>query len=84
MTCKVTSLPQYFSAIQKFHTNGGHGDLPRGTAYKQTCKGLLNYFGQVDKVEPKHALSIENLSSILNLLDLRKFCAMSVKVLLRD
>jgi hypothetical protein len=72
-TRKATSLPQYFAALQKFHTNLGHGQLPRGYEYKQTCKGLLNFFGQVDKVEPKHALTIDNLFSILANLDLTKF-----------
>lgn len=72
-TRKATSLPQYFAAIQKFHTNLGHGQLPRGVEYKQTCKGLLNFFGQVDKVEPKHALTIDNLMSILANLNLSKF-----------
>jgi hypothetical protein len=73
MTCKVTSLPQYFAALQKYHTDAGFGELPRGTSFKQTCKGLLNYFGQVDKVEPKHALTLDQLSGVLNLLDLNKF-----------
>jgi hypothetical protein len=73
MTCKVTSLPQYFAAIQKLHDNNGHGPLPRGAAYKQTCKGLLNFFGQVDKVEPKHALTLENLTAILGKLSMLKF-----------
>jgi hypothetical protein len=71
-TCKVTSLPQYMSAVQKFHTDGGYGQLPRGAAYKETCKGLINFFGQVDKVEPKHALTLDNLHGILAQLDLTK------------
>ena len=72
-TCKVTSLPKYFAALQKFHSNNGHGQLPRGTAFKETSKGLLNFFGQVDNVEPKHALTLDNLHGILAQLDLTKF-----------
>lgn len=72
-TCKCTSLPQYVAALQKFHTNLGHGQLPRGEQYKQTCKGLHNFFGQVDRVEPKHALTLTDLEGILHQLDLRKF-----------
>ena len=72
-TCKATSLPQYFSAIQKMHTENGFGALPRGDAYKQTVRGLINFFGQVDKVEPKHALTIDDLHGILSQLDLRNF-----------
>jgi hypothetical protein len=73
MTCKVTSIPQYCAALQKFHTNAGHGPLPRQDAFKQTCKGLLNYFGQVDKVEPKHALTLDNLTAILKKLNMLNF-----------
>jgi hypothetical protein len=71
-TCKVTSLPQYFAAIQKMHTELGHKELPRGTAYQQTVRGLKNFFGQVDRVEPKHALTLDDLHGILAQLDLRK------------
>lgn len=72
-TCKVTSLPQYFAAIQKFHTNAGHGPLPRNEPYRQTCRGLINFFGQVDKTEPKHALTLEDLGRIFDQLDLSNF-----------
>ena len=72
-TCKVTSLPQYISAISKYHKSAGHGELPRGQAFKQTCKGLKNFFGQVDKVEPMHALTLEDLSGIFDQLDLGNF-----------
>ncbi len=72
-TCKVTSLPQYFSAIAKHHKNAGHGELPRGELFRQTCKGLNNFFGQVDKVEPMHALTLEDLSGIFDQLNLNNF-----------
>jgi hypothetical protein len=72
-TCKVTSLPQYFSAIQSHYKSAGHGQLPRGEAYRQTCRGLINFFGQVDKVEPMHALTLDNLGGIFDQLDLKSF-----------
>ena len=72
-TCKVNSLPQYFAAIQKFHTMAGHGPLPRNEPYRQTCRALINLFGQVDRTEPMHALTLEDLSGIFDQLDLGQF-----------
>jgi Phage integrase family len=67
------SRTTHFAALQKFHTGLGHGQLPRGTAFKETSKGLINFFGQVDRIEPKHALTLDNLRGILAQLDLTKF-----------
>lgn len=72
-TCKVTSLPQYFSAVAKYYKNAGHGELPRNELFRQTCKGLKNFFGQVDKIEPMHALTLEDLGRIFDQLDLGNF-----------
>lgn len=69
----VRSLPQYFSAVSKLHIELGFGPLPRNEAFKQTIKGLNNFFGQHDATKPKTALSIENLNDIFARLDLSRF-----------
>lgn len=73
MTRSVRSLPQYFSAVQKLHTELGFGALPRNAAFKQTCTGLTNFFGQHDVVRPKSALTLDNLRAMLRHLNLAVF-----------
>jgi integrase len=71
--CSVNSLPNFVSALQWWHTNQAYGPLPRGPTYKRVQRGLRSVFGQFDKQQPAHALSLANLSHILATLDLDRY-----------
>jgi integrase len=63
-THKVTTLPQYVSAMADWHRELGLGELARGNAFAQTKKGLSNCFGVTDFVERKRGFSMEDLLAL--------------------
>lgn len=72
-THKITSLPQYISAVANWHHEHELGELPRERLYYRVQKGLGNVFGLSETVEPKAAITLEDLSNIYSRLEHNSF-----------
>ena len=63
-TCKTTGLEQFVAALASWYSTHGLGDLPRGYLYTRVRRGLHNFFGLSDSTTPKHAITMDQLSTI--------------------
>lgn len=61
---KITTLPQFISAVSNWHLEHELGELPRNRQFKKVQKGLHNVFGLSDESKPMAALTIEDLAVI--------------------
>jgi hypothetical protein len=59
---KITTLPQFISAIANWHQEHELGELPRSRLFKRVQRGLLNVFGLTEENKPKAALTVEDLT----------------------
>jgi hypothetical protein len=72
-THKITTLPQYVSAVANWHHEHELGELPRDRLYYRVQKGLGNVFGLSETVEPKTAITLEDLSTLYTHMDINSF-----------
>ncbi len=72
-THKVTSLPNYISALSNWSSSYGLGDLPRFGQFDRVKKGLKNYFGLSEFTVPKEAVSLSDLTIIYAHIDQQSF-----------
>lgn len=64
LTCKLTTLGSFVSAVGEWHVSHGCGQLPRHETYDRLKKGLENTFGRADHRVPKTAFSMADLAKI--------------------
>lgn len=78
---KITTLPNFISAIANWASIHNHPPLPRDHQFNQFKQGLLNWYGDENVAEKKEAFTLDDLRAIrshlnLNLFtDVRDFCA---------
>jgi integrase len=78
---RITTLPNFISAVANWASSHGHPPLPRDQQFQQCKQGLLNWYGDDNFAQKKEALTIDDLRTIkghLNLSlfkDARDFCA---------
>ena len=70
---KITTLPQFISALQYFHVRCFRCNLPRGVMFSDMQRGLDNYYANRAVVQRKHALTLNDLLAFAPLLDTRYF-----------
>lgn len=70
---KITTLPQFISALQYFHLRCFHCNLPRGVLFNDVQRGLDNYYADRSVVQRKQALTLNDLFAFARLLDTRYF-----------
>ena len=70
---KITTLPQFISALQYFHVRYFRCNLPRGVMFSDMQRGLDNYYANRAVVQRKHALTLNDLLAFAPLLDTRYF-----------
>lgn len=71
---KVTTLPQYISAVANWHHEHALGDLPRNRLFHRVQKGIHNVFGLSEAVQSKAALSLADLKVFYSKMDFSRFC----------
>jgi hypothetical protein len=57
------------SGVANYYAEHELGALPRGRKYAQTMKGLHNFFGLSESVQPKTALTWQHLTQLIDRLD---------------
>ena len=72
-TCKITGVDQFISALSNWCRDHDLGVLPRGYLYQRVRKGLLNVFALSESTSPKHAISLDQLSSLYTHMDFTRF-----------
>lgn len=70
---KITTLPNFISAISNWAKDHQHPLLPRNSLFDKCKKGLLNWYGDEDFAEKKEALTEDDLRAFLPRLDLTQF-----------
>jgi hypothetical protein len=70
---KITTLPTFISALNRYHRQLFQVDLPRAALYQQTRVGLENYYGNYAASAAKTALTLDDLCEFARLLDTRYF-----------
>jgi hypothetical protein len=70
---KVTTLPQYISAVANWHHEHSLGDLPRNRLFHRVQKGIHNVFGLSESVQSKTALSLADLQVFYSKMDFSRF-----------
>lgn len=71
---KVTTLPQYISAVANWHHEHSLGDLPRNRLFQRVQKGIQNVFGLSESVQSKAALSLADLQVFYGKMNFSRFC----------
>jgi hypothetical protein len=72
-THKITTLPVYLSALNNWAETNGTAPLPRFKLYERVRRGLNNYFGLTEVVQPKTAITMADLILIYNSIDFTDF-----------
>ena len=70
---KITTLPTFISALNRYHQRLFQHDLPRAALFQQTRVGLEHYYGNNAASAAKMALTLEDLCELARLLDTRYF-----------
>lgn len=70
---KITTLPTFISALNRYHRQLFQMDLPRAALYQQTRVGLENYYGNTAASAAKTALTLDDLCEFARHLDTRYF-----------
>ncbi len=68
-THKITTLSGFMSGVANYYAEHELGTLSRGCRYAQTMKGLNNFFGLSESVQPKTALTWTQLTQLIDRLD---------------
>ena len=70
---KITTMPNFISAVADWARTHKFPELPRGIDFQQLKQGILNWHGDENVASKKEALSTADLHTILSHLDLRTF-----------
>ena len=70
---KITSLPTFISALNRYHRELFQVELPRTALYQQTRVGIENYYGNTAASAAKTALTLDDLCEFARHLDTRYF-----------
>ena len=70
---KITSLPTFISALNRYHRQLFQVELPRTALYQQTRVGIENYYGNTAASAAKTALTLDDLCEFARHLDTRYF-----------
>lgn len=70
-THKITTLAGFMSGVANYYAEHELGVLSRGRRYAQTMKGLSNFFGLSESVQPKAAITWSQLTQLVDQLDLQ-------------
>ena len=70
---KITTLPTFISALNRYHRQLFQVDLPRAALYQQTKTGIDNYYGDSAASAAKTALTLDDLCEFASHLDTRYF-----------
>ena len=70
---KITSLPTFLSALNRYHRQLFQAEIPRTALYQQTRVGIENYYGNTAASAAKTALTLDDLCEFARHLDTRYF-----------
>ena len=70
---KITTLPTFISALNRYHRQLFQVELPRAALYQQTRVGLEHYYGNTAASAAKTALTLNDLCEFARHLDTRYF-----------
>ena len=70
---KITTMPNFVSAIADWARTYRFPPLPRGTDFQQLKRGLLNWHGDENVADKKEALTLADLHAIHSRLDFHLF-----------
>jgi integrase len=70
---KVTTMPNFISAIADWARTHSFGELPRGITFQQLKQGILNWHGDENFSNKKEALTLADLRAIHGYLDCHHF-----------
>ncbi len=68
-THKITTLSGFMSGVANYYAEQELGALSRGRRFAQTMKGLRNFFGLSESVQPKAAVEWRHLTALVDHLD---------------